>query len=252
MENPRKKLYSSLVTSADPDVKKHFSQWSADEFDKKLAEDKEFQKDLFLDLRDIGMAKDEATFAKQYLGQAAPAPSAAAATNVVPVAKPTEATKEPSTYGALDVTDYGPIGAIKKGVSGLVSAAKQFIGLKSEDEKYKEAQKKSQAGSVSGFADGEDLRILADYENSAKDWKLKQGQKEESKKSQMLYTGMGAPTYQPAPGFTPEQEKEYKKSQQNYNQVKEKANQLINSQVSKVLEKAKVDKSAYKTDKYVS
>jgi hypothetical protein len=249
MENPRKKLYSSLVASADPDVKKHFSQWSADEFDKKLSEDEEFQKDLFLDLRDIGMAKDEATFAKQYLAQPAPAPAAPAA-KAAPVAKSVEAVKEPSTYGALDITNYGPIGAIKKGVSGLVSAAKQFIGVKSEDAKYEEAQKKSQSGSVSGFAGGEDLRILSEYENSAKDWKLKQGQKEEAGKSQMLYTGMGAPTYQPALGFTPEQEKEYKKSQQNYGQVKEKANQVINSQVSKIVEKAKIDKTAYKTDKY--
>ena len=72
MDNPRKKLYNSLVTSKDPDVKKHFSQWSEDEFDKKLSKDKDFQKDLFLDLKDIGLANDEATFTKDYLS-AAPA-----------------------------------------------------------------------------------------------------------------------------------------------------------------------------------
>jgi len=253
MDNPRKKLYNSLITSTDPDVKEHFSQWSEDEFDKKLTEDKKFQKDLFLDLRDIGVAKDEATFTKDYLSPApAPAPVAAK-----PVAEPGSG-KTTGALAALDVaTEGGPIGTVKnlakavyKGVSGIGTAAKQLIGVKSEDSKYEEAQKKSQAGSVSGFAGGDDLRILGEYENSAKDWKLKQGQKEEAGKSQMLYTGMGAPTYQPAPGFTPEQEKEYKKSQQNYGQVKEKANQVINNQVSKVVEKAKVDKSAFKTDKY--
>ena len=40
IDNPRKKLYNSLVTSNDLDVKKHFSQWSEDEFDKKLSEDR--------------------------------------------------------------------------------------------------------------------------------------------------------------------------------------------------------------------
>ena len=95
-DNPKKRLYNSLVTSKDPDVKEHFSQWSEDEFDKKLSTDKKFQKDLFLDLKDIGMATDEATFTKEYLTQPAPSstPSAtapvAAPEAVAPVVQPGE------------------------------------------------------------------------------------------------------------------------------------------------------------------
>ncbi len=161
MENPRKKLYSSLVASADPDVKKHFSQWSADEFDKKLAEDKEFQKDLFLDLRDIGIAKDEATFAKQYLGQAAPAPAAAApaekpAAPTVPAVSEggrvrteiTDSGKKTTSGKILDAlsgavsTVFSPLKAIGGAAGKVVTAAQQFAGIGEEEKKLEEAQKK--------------------------------------------------------------------------------------------------------------
>lgn len=274
MENPRKKLYSSLVTSADPDVKKHFSQWSADEFDKKLAEDKEFQKDLFLDLRDIGMAKDEATFAKQYFGQPAPTP-AAPATNAAPVVKPTEATKEAKTIGALSaldvVTEGGPMGVVKnlakavgKGIAGIGTAAKQFIGLKSEDEKYEEAQKKSQAGSVSGFADGEDLSVLGRYENAANEFKKAERQKENIEKLGERRIDEAKPMierikemdlskafeYKNPKQLTQEEQKAYQKSRKTFYKSLEEASSVLSETVSKIAKDAEADKTAYVKDRY--
>jgi hypothetical protein len=246
MDNPRKKLYSSLIASSDPDVKEHFSQWSEDEFDKKLSEDKKFQKDLFLDLKDIGLAKDEATFTKDYLSQ--PAPPAA------PAGKPAATAKEtPSTYGGFDITNFGPIGAIKKGVSGLVSAAKQMVGLKSEDAKYEEAQKKSQAGSVSGFAGADELGRIGRYETAASEFREKQKQKAEAEKpivSGSKSTYLESPIYTPSKGLSPEDKKAYEKSRQEYQKLFSEAAPVFKKQAQAAAQKAKSDPSAYKKDKY--
>jgi hypothetical protein len=269
MENPRKKLYSSLVASADPDVKKHFSQWSADEFDKKLSEDKEFQKDLFLDLRDIGIAKDEATFAKQYLEQPAPAPAAAApaekpAAPTVPAVSEggrvrteiTDSGKKTTSGKILDAlsgavsTVFSPLKAIGGAAGKVVTAAQQFAGIGEEEKKLEEAQKKSQAGSVSGFAGGEDLGFIGQYEAAARDKKEKENMKEQATKPVMSRAAFEGPQAIAPPGLSPQEEKEFKKSQQNYQKVLKESESFFANVISKAVEEAQTDKSAYKKDKY--
>lgn len=273
MENPRKKLYSSLVASADPDVKKHFSQWSADEFDKKLSEDEEFQKDLFLDLRDIGMAKDEAAFAKQYLAQPAPAPAAPAA-KATPVAKPAASTAPAVSEGGrvrTEITDTGkkttsgkildalsgavstvfsPLKAIGGAAGKVVTAAQQFASLKAEDEKFEEAQKKSQAGSASGFAGGKDLSFIGQYEAAARDKKEKEVMKEQATKPVMSRAAFEGPGVIAPPGLSAQEEKEFKKSQQTYYKVLKESESSFDNVISKVAKDAQVDKEAYEKDKY--
>ena len=86
-ENPRKKLYKTLISSSDPEVKQHFSQWTEDEFDKSLSTDKEFQQSLFDDLKGIGLAKDQAAFSKEYVPAMVPAGKTTTAATPAPPAK---------------------------------------------------------------------------------------------------------------------------------------------------------------------
>jgi hypothetical protein len=258
MDNPRKKLYNSLISSNDPDVKEHFSQWSEDEFDKKLSDDKNFQKDLFLDLKDIGLAKDEATFTKDYLSKpVAPAASVEPKTTSSRMAyekldggKETTASKILSGIGKGVDMVAAPIGAITKGVSGLVSAAKQMVGLKSEDAKYEEAQKKREAGSVSGFAGSDELGKIGQYETAASEFRAKQKQKAQAEKPMMSRASFEGPGYIPPSGLSPEDKKAYEKSQQEYRKLFSEASPVFQKQAEAAAKKAKSDPSAYKKDKY--
>ena len=249
MDNPRKKLYNSLVTSKDLDVKKHFSQWSEDEFDKKLSEDKEFQKDLFLDLKDIGLAKDEAAFAKDYfsaLPTAAPAATPAAA----PVEKPVVPVKEKSTSGGSPILNFNQLVSVAKGVSGLYTTVKQMVGLKSEDQKYEENKKKREAGSVSGFAGNDELGKLGLYETAATEYRKRQKQKEQAEKP-MISGALGETAVYATPsGLAPEDKKAYEKSRQEYEKLFSEASPIFKKQAQAAAEKAKNDPTAYKKDKY--
>ena len=256
MDNPKKKLYNSLITSKDPDVKQHFSQWSEDEFDKKLSTDKKFQKDLFLDLKDIGLANDEATFTKDYLSAApaapAPAPTAApaAAPAATPAEKPAASAKQKSSYGSFVIPNFGPLSAVMRGASGLVSTAKQMVGLKSEDQKYEEAKKKREAGSVSGFAGSDELGKIGLYETAASELREKQKQKAQAERPVMSRASFEGPGYIPPSGLSAEDKKAYEKSLQKYQKLFAEAIPVVEKQTQAAAQKAQNDPTAYKKDKY--
>ena len=55
--NPRKKLYSALVGNANPEAKSHFKQFSFEQFNKRL-DDEKFVEDLYQSLRDNDVVLD--------------------------------------------------------------------------------------------------------------------------------------------------------------------------------------------------
>lgn len=81
-ENPRKRLYKSLIAGSDRDMADAVRKYSFAKFDQLLTTNPEFQKDLFSDLKDRDMVQDEEEFARMYLSvpsrpqptQPAPAP----------------------------------------------------------------------------------------------------------------------------------------------------------------------------------
>jgi uncharacterized protein (DUF2235 family) len=67
MDNPRIQLYQSLLKHEDPEVRKHFGSISAKDFESRILNDNQYQKDLFDDLQSIGIVTDENQFRQQYI-----------------------------------------------------------------------------------------------------------------------------------------------------------------------------------------
>ena len=164
-ENPRLKLYKTLLASKDPEVRGHFGKIKPEVFDQKLATDKDFQESLFMDLQDLGMAKDSAEFYNQYTAPKPPAGAQAAA----PKAAQPMAAEEPQkkSSGLFDITlGLGP--GLINAAKGIYETGKQMIGVKSETAKNEELQKKSLNQSATGFGGGDNS--LYEYEQSAKEF----------------------------------------------------------------------------------
>ena len=159
-ENPRLKLYKTLLSSKDPEVRGHFSKIKPEDFDKKLASDKSFQDDLFLDLQDLGMAKDSNEFYSQYVPKQAAAPAAAPA---APVAAAPAPGQEPDKKGfKIPDPTFGIIPGLVDVAKGVYQAGKSMFNVKSETSKNEEAQKKSLSPSASGLGGGN--KDLYEYE----------------------------------------------------------------------------------------
>lgn len=68
--NPRKALYKSLITSSNPDIRDGIRRFSFNKFDNLLTTNHNFQKDLFLDMKDAGLATgDESHFIATYIAE---------------------------------------------------------------------------------------------------------------------------------------------------------------------------------------
>ena len=68
--NPRKALYKSLITSSNPDIRDGIRRFSFNKFDNLLTTNHNFQRDLFLDMKDAGLATgDESQFISTYIAE---------------------------------------------------------------------------------------------------------------------------------------------------------------------------------------
>jgi len=74
-ENPRKRLYRSLINSTDNDIKNEFKQFSFNKFESLLGENPDFQKDVFEIMADRGLAKDRESFDREFTGKPVATPS---------------------------------------------------------------------------------------------------------------------------------------------------------------------------------